>query len=152
MQARMCRLRSPGSWLLFLAVVCAVPVTSGCGNIRETRVCRAIARELNPALDEIEQLAKKPGVENHRRIAERYAKLAARMKQLTPPEGNMKSALEEYASILAATDAAIRAHNEANGANGAKQNNRVLEARRELERLVRREKAATSRIAAECRS
>ncbi len=132
------------SWLLLSLIG-----LSGCIKLRDTKACRAAVHTINPALDEIEALSKAPGVENQQRIARRYAELAARLKPLIPARGGVSAALGEYATILSATDTAIRAHASAikEGKTGA-----ATEARRELERLVRREKSAATRIDAECRS
>ena len=77
------------------------------------------------------------------RIAQRYAQLAGRLGPLTPASGELREALLEYAAVFQATDAALRLHAEATRVG---QTTRVNEARRELERLVRRQKTAASRI------
>jgi len=137
-------MRGQSTLLLFLAMS-----LMGCGKIRDTHACRAAAQAINPAFDEIEVMSKTPGIETHLRIAKRYEQLAARLGPLTPAEGSVSVALREYTTLIQATGASVRAHAEAAHAG---QTSRVTEARRELDRIVRREKTAANRLAAECRS
>jgi len=123
--------------------------SSGCGRVREISACRALAREVNPVLSEVEALSKLPGGGHQPTMANRYAELAARVKTRSQKGGTLATALAEYASILEATCLALRAHEEATRLN---QPARITEKRRELERLVKRERVSVTRIDAECQS
>jgi hypothetical protein len=130
---------------LLLALVPLAFHASACGKLREVSACRAIVREVNPALDEIEQLAKQKPV-NEARIANRYAALAKALGPRAVGDTALASSVRDYVSVVQATAAAVRADEAAGKAQPA----RVIEARRELERLLKRERAAASRLEAEC--
>ena len=118
---------------------------AGCGKFREVSACRALARDVNGSLDEIEAMSKKKPVDEVG-IAKRYAALAARLGPRSAGDKPLALAVRDYSAILRATDVALRAHAEA-----AKiQYGRVFEPRRELEHLVKREHLAVTRIDAEC--
>ena len=139
------RLASP---LLSVAVLLTAVSTLGCGKFREISACRALARDVNPALARIEALSKKPGVDAQAAVAKEYAELAKRLKARATGSGTLPAAVREYASVLEATSTTLRTHTEATrtGATGR------VEPRRELERLVKRERAAVTRIDVECHS
>lgn len=133
-----------GQKLLLFLVPLALGA-SGCGKLREVSACRAIVREVNPALDEVEQLAKqKPA--NELRIAQRYADLAKALAPRTQGDSALSAAVRDYVAILQATATAVRAHQAASQGPVT----RSADSRRELERLSKRERAAASRIEAEC--
>jgi hypothetical protein len=134
-------------WLAATALLAAS--VSGCGKLREISQCRAIAREVNPALDQIEALSKKPGLDGEARMAKHYAELAKRLKPHAAGNGTLQVAIKDYASVLEATGKALQSHADAarTGVTG-----RVNEPRRELERLVKRERAAVARLDLECHS
>ena len=117
----------------------------GCGKFREVSLCRGIAHDTNQAMDEIEALAKAKPV-NELRIAKRYGDLAAMLAPRAVGEQPLAVALRDYVSVLRATDVAIRSHD----AVQKSQPTRVGEPRRELERLVKREHAAATRVEVEC--
>jgi hypothetical protein len=120
---------------------------SGCGKFREISACRGVARDVNVALDEIEALSKKPSPEQEARAAKRYAELAKQLEPRTLGTTRMAASLREYVTVLRATETALRSHSEASKNHDT---SRLNEARRELERLVRREKMAVTRIDVDC--
>lgn len=120
--------------------------SSGCGRFREIAACRALAREVNPALAQIEALSKKPGREPQAQMAKRYAELSKRLEAHASGKTNLAVAVRDYASVFEATATALRSSSEAASGSGS----RPSEPRRELERLVKRERAAVARIEAEC--
>jgi hypothetical protein len=138
----MCRLAGFSRLLLALALGAS---TIGCGKFREVSACRSIAREVNTAMDEIEPLSKQRPLDEPR-IAKRYAALAQALKPRTLGESPLASAVREYVSVLQATDVALRNHTQALKTQYGKLN----DPRRELERLVKREHAAATRIEVEC--
>lgn len=127
----------------------ALQSTTGCGRVREINACRSLAREVNPVLAEMEALSKRPGERDELGLAKRYAELAKRVKAQSARGGTLEPALRDYAGIFEATDVALRGYRDATQQNQAA---RVAEKRRELERLVKRERAAVTRIEAECQS
>lgn len=137
----MARSKSPPR---LLAVALALSAL-GCGKWREISLCRSVARDANQALDEIEALSKATPVDEPR-IAQRYGKLAATLAPRAAGERPLPAALREYIAVLQATETALKNHDAAQKA----QSPRLAESRRELERLVKRERAATIRIETEC--
>jgi len=117
----------------------------GCGKFREISACRGLAREVNGAIDEIEALSRAKPVDEPR-IAKRYATLAVALKPRAQGEAPLAQAVRDYIVVLEATDAALRNH----AAALKTQYGKVNEPRRELERLVKRERAAATRIDVEC--
>jgi chromosome segregation ATPase len=121
----------------------------GCGKLSEIEACRGVARTLNAAFDEIERLQRKPGPASQQQLAARYGKLAKELKAYRPAQQKLDAQLEELSQIMVATETALRTHAEASAAG---ETPRATEARRELERLVRRQKTAASRFDSECGS
>jgi hypothetical protein len=119
--------------------------TCGCGKIREISACRALAKEVNTSLDEIEALSKKQPVDELR-IADRYAALAKSLEPRTKGDSTLATALVEYVSVLQATSTAVRSHAAVMKSGSGRGN----ESRRDLERLLRRERAAVTRIDVAC--
>jgi hypothetical protein len=134
----------PAAHSLALAFALTLSAT-GCGKLREVSACRGVARETNRALDEIEVLSRKTPVDEPR-IAERYAALAKALQPRSKGEQPLALAVREYVSVLEATSLTLRNHAAASKLPYA----RTAEFRRELERLVKREHAATLRIDVEC--
>jgi hypothetical protein len=130
--------RGPHLLLLGLALSAA-----GCGKFREVSACRGLSRDVNGSLDEIEALSKKKPLDEVG-IARRYVTLAGKLDPRGVGQKPLALAVHDYSAILRATDVALRAHAE------AAKYGRVLEPRRELERLVKREHLAALRIDAEC--
>jgi hypothetical protein len=130
----------------------ALPVLlagTGCGKVREIRACRGISSEVNPVLDRIEQLSRSKAPDRERQMAKQYSALSKRLAPRGLGDTALASAVRDYAGLLEATDVALRAHAEAVEAGN---NTRMNETRRELERLVKRERAAVSRISIECKT
>jgi hypothetical protein len=119
--------------------------TSGCGKFREISLCRGLARDINAALDEIEALSKAKPIDEPR-IAKRYAQLAKTLAPRAAGEQPLAVAVREYIAVLQATETAVKNHDAALKS----QTGRSADSRRELERLVKRERAAATRIEAEC--
>jgi hypothetical protein len=118
---------------------------SGCGKFREVHLCRGLARDINGALDEIEALSKAKPIDELR-IAKRYGQLATTLAPRARGEQPLAVAVRDYISVLQATETAVKAHD----AMQKSQPGRIGEPRRELERLVKRERAAATRIEVEC--
>jgi len=132
--------------LLQLALTLALGWGSlGCGKIREISACRAIARDVNEAVTEIEGLSKVKPIDEPR-IAKRYAALAKALEPRTAGPSALAQALRDYVNVVQATDAALRNHAQALQIQSGK----VNEPRRELDRLIKREHAAIARIQVEC--
>jgi hypothetical protein len=130
--------------LLPLSVLLLVAAT-GCSKVREISTCRAIVREVNGALDEVESLSKqKPA--NEARIAKRYGDLAKALVPHAQGEAPLAVAVRDYVSLLQSVESAVKSHEAAAKAPSG----RAAETRRDLDRLVKRERGATSRIEAEC--
>jgi hypothetical protein len=132
-----------------VAVVVSVVGALGCGRFHEIGACRALSREVNPALDRIEALSKKPGFDAQAAMAKEYSELAKRLKPHTMGSGTLPAAVRDYASVLEATSTTLRTHVDATRTGVSA---RVNEPRRELERLLKRERAAVTRIDIECHS
>jgi hypothetical protein len=145
---------SPRSLLALTALVAASSLT-GCGRIREISTCRTLARETNPTLDQIDALAKKPAADpraradQQARMAKLYAELAKRIKPHATGSGPLAAAINDYAGVLEATGTALKNQSEAtlSGTLG-----RTTEVTRELDRLVKRERIAVTRLETECHS
>jgi hypothetical protein len=121
----------------------------GCSKIREISACRKLSGTVNEALSEVEALAKTKGAEQETRMAKRYAELAKQLEPMSSGESPLAVNVREYVAVLRATDAALRGHAEA---SRNRNNARMNELRRELDRLVKRERAAATRIDVECHS
>jgi LmbE family N-acetylglucosaminyl deacetylase len=135
----------PAPWQSLLVVLALGVSATGCGKFREVSACRSLARDVNRAVDEIEALSKAKPLDEPR-IAKRYATLAQTLQPRSLGEKPLAQAVRDYVSVLQATDTTLRTH-----ATALKtQYGRVSEPRRELERLVKREHAATARIEVEC--
>lgn len=131
---------------LLLALLPLALSAGGCSKVREISACRAIVHEVNGALDEVEKLAAQKPVDEPR-IARRYGELAKALAPRAQGESALAAAVRDYVAILQATQAAVQAHAAAAGTPSG----RVAEPRRELDKLVKRERAAAARIESECR-
>jgi hypothetical protein len=145
-----------GPRVLELALVLlAASSLAGCGKFREISTCRAIVRETNPTLDQIEQLSKKQSADQQTRadqqarMAKLYAELAKRLKPHTTGPTTLAAAIKDYAGVLEATGTALKNHSDATRSGTLGRSNEV---RRELDRLVKRERASLTRIETECHS
>jgi hypothetical protein len=138
----------PAPCSLALALCLALGAT-GCGKVREIKACRGLSHDVNPTLDAIEALSKSKAPDRELLMARQYRELSKRLAARAVGGSALAAAVREYASLLASTDSALRAHAEAVTANNA---SRSTETRRELERLVKRERATIARIGVECRA
>lgn len=136
---------SLGSRLLMAMLSCLL--AAGCGKFRQLGTCHAIARDVNAAMDEIEAMSKAKSVDELA-IARRYADLATKLAPRASGTTSLSHAVTEYVSVLRSTETALRAHQKAATETGG----RPGENHRELERLVKRERAAVARIEIECGS
>lgn len=118
---------------------------SGCGKVRQISGCRAVAREVNGAVAEIEKLAQAKPLDEAR-IARRYGQLASALEPRSTGVTPLASAVKDYVVVIKATETALKARVEMAKLPYAK----VGESTRELDRLVKREHAAVARIDAEC--
>jgi len=135
----------PAPWHSLLLGLTLGLATTGCGKFREISACRAIAREVNTAMDEIEALSRAKPMDEPR-MAKRYATLAKALQPRALGESSLAQAVRDYIVVLQATDGALRNH----AAALQTQYGKVGEPRRELDRLVKRERAAATRIDVEC--
>jgi hypothetical protein len=141
--------------LLALGLPLVLTALTGCGRMREISTCRALVRETNPMLDQIEALSKKPAADQQARadqqahMAKLYTQLAKRVRPHAAGPTTLAAAVKDYAGILDATGTALKNQAEAtrSGTFG-----RTTELRRELDRLVKRERAAVTRLETECHS
>lgn len=118
----------------------------GCSRVREISACRAVVREVNGALDEVEKLANTQPPDEPR-IARRYGALAKALAPHAEGPSALAAAVREYVAVLQSTEATVAAHAAAVSGPG-----KASEPRRELERIAKRERAAASRIETECRN
>jgi hypothetical protein len=132
----------PKRLLVLLALASSA---TGCGKFREISACRSVARDVNGALDEIEKLSHQKPIDEPR-IAKRYATLAQTLQPRSQGATPLAQAVRDYIAILQATDLTLRNHAQALKTQYGK----VVEPRRELERLIKREHAAVVRIDVEC--
>lgn len=119
--------------------------TAGCGKIRAVKACRGVVHDINTAIDDIEALSKAKPV-NQARIADRYAQLAKTLESRAVGDQPLAVALRDHIAVLHATEAAVRSHDTLQSTQPA----RVGEARRELERLVKRDRSTAARVEVAC--
>lgn len=131
------------SLLLALALALA---SVGCGKFRQISACRAVARDVNAAVAEIEALSRAKPLDELR-IAKRYAALAQSLQPRAVGDNPRAVALRDYIAVLQATDTTLRNHA---AVLKASTGSKVAEPRRELERLVKREHAAAARLDVAC--
>ncbi len=141
-------MRQLGSIPRLLALCLALGAT-GCGKVKEIKACRALSHDVNSTLDAIERLSKSNQPDRELLMAKRYGELSKQLAPRATGESALASAVREYAALLASTDTALRAYAEAVKANNG---SRIAETRRELDRLVRRERATVARISVECKA
>jgi siroheme synthase (precorrin-2 oxidase/ferrochelatase) len=120
----------------------------GCGRIREVRECRALARLVNPAFDEIaERVAKDRGAASYRFAAARYGKLAIDL-------GRFRLGIPRAERTVAElTDAMTNASTQsAKLADALEKNDIVIVGnfRRDLSQLARQQKSIMMRISDDC--
>ncbi|HVR18213.1 MAG TPA: hypothetical protein VMS65_00910 [Polyangiaceae bacterium] len=134
----------PRAVLVLAAILC----TLGCGRIREVKECRALARIVNPALDEIaERVAKDRGAASYRFAAARYGKLATELAHFRLGIPRAEGTVEELAEAMkqASTQATQLA-------DALEKRDAVVagNARRDLTQLARQQKSITMRIHGDC--
>jgi hypothetical protein len=130
---------------LFLALLAGA---LGCGRIREVRGCRALARVVNPALDDIsERMAKDRGPGAYRYAATRYRKLASDLKAFHLGIPRAEKSVEDLRSAM--TDASTQAQKLAEALD---QRDAVIaaSARRDLGHVARVQKSVVLRIESDC--
>jgi hypothetical protein len=127
-----------------LALALVTLSANGCSRVREISACKAIVREVNGALDEVEKLAAAKPIDEPR-IARRYGELAKALVPYAQGESPLAVGVRDYVAVVQSTEAAVQAHAAAVSAQG-----RVSESRRELDKLTKRERAAANRIEIEC--
>jgi hypothetical protein len=129
-------------------VLAAVLGTLGCGRIREVRECRALARIVNPALDEIaERVGKDRGPASYRFAAARYGKLATELAQFRLGIPRAEGTVGELTQAMKQASAQATML-----ADALEKRDAVLagNARRELTQLARHQRAITMRIDNDC--
>jgi len=120
----------------------------GCGRIREVKGCRALARLVNPVLDDIsERVAHGKGADPYRYAAERYGKLASDLKKFDVGIPRAEKSIDDLGTALreASTQSAKLAE--------ALEKRDVVvaaSARRDLGHVARLEKAIVTRIDNDC--
>ncbi len=119
--------------------------SAGCGKLRDVSVCRAVVRDVNTAIDDIEALSRAKPV-NEARIADRYRQLAKTLEPRSVGEQPLAVALRDHIAVLRATEAAVRSYASIRETQPA----RIGEARRELERLVKRDRSTAARVEVAC--
>ncbi len=120
---------------------------TGCDRISEIRECRGLAREISQALDGVEALSTSTDPERTSRIAGAYGALAKTLSRRAEGGTPLAAAVRDYASLIETTAHTLEAHADAVRAGQA---SRIAETRRDLERIVKRERAAIARLSAEC--
>jgi hypothetical protein len=134
----------PGLALCVLTALLSA-CAGGCSKLRQVSACRAVAREVNGAVGEIEALSHAKTVDEAR-IAKRYGELARALEPRSVGVTPLAGAVRDYVTVVRATETTLKSRVEAAKLPYAKSN----ESTRELERLVKREHAAVSRIDVEC--
>ena len=122
--------------------------TFGCGRVREVRGCRALARVVNPAFDEIAaRTAKDRSPASYRFAADRYRKLAADLKPFDIGIPRTEGAVDELGSAMKEAGAQATKLAEA-----LERGDSVVasSARRELAQLARQQKSIAARIDDDC--
>jgi hypothetical protein len=129
-------------WLFLLAA-------TGCRRIERARECRALVALVNPALEEIEQryLVGPRDAAMFRDVAQRYETLGKQIALLSFSSPEVKASVDEYRNMVEATGKAARSVGDTLAAKNDKDLNR---SKLELDRVVRREKAAVYKIDAHC--
>lgn len=129
-------------------VAAAAVFMLGCGKIREIKGCRALARLVNPVLDDISaRIAKDKSPPEYRYAATHYAKLAADLEKFDVGIPRTEKTIDELASAMkAASTHATKL------ADALEKRDAVTTAteRRELGQLSRMQKSIAARIDNDC--
>lgn len=126
----------------------AAIATLGCGRIREVKGCRALARMVNPVLDDISaRISKDKSAPQYRHAATRYAKLAADLKQFDVGIPRTEKAVDELGNAM--KDAGAHAQKLADALD-QRDAMTAATARRDLGQLARVHKSIVARIDNDC--
>jgi hypothetical protein len=130
------------------ALLLAVLATLACGRIQEIKGCRALARLVNPVLDDIAaRTAKDRGAAPFRHAATRYKKLAADLKHFDLGIPRAEKAVDDLGAAM--KDASVQA---TKLADALEQRDAAVAAtaRRELGQVARLQKVIVTRIDGDC--
>jgi predicted ribosome quality control (RQC) complex YloA/Tae2 family protein len=120
----------------------------GCGRIREVKGCRALARTVNPVLDDISaRIAKDKSPPAYRHAATRYAKLSADLKHFDVGIPRTEKTIDELVGAM--TNASTHSAKLAEALEKRDLVN-AASARRELAQLARVQKSIAARIDDDC--
>ena len=122
---------------------------TGCGRVERARQCRALARDVNASLAEIQSVSQSSRWDAAAwgDFSRRYAALASRVATHRFGDGSVTRAVDDYRGHLEKSAKACRAMADALGGNSALA---LAEARREVERVARGEKAGAGRLDGAC--
>ena len=131
-----------------LSVLTAAIAALGCGRIREVKGCRALARMVNPVLDDVSaRISKDKSPAQYRYAATRYAKLAADLKQFDVGIPRTEKAVDELGNAM--KDAGAHATKLADALE-QRDATTAASARRDLGQLSRVQKSIVARIDNDC--
>lgn len=132
-----------------LVVCLALFAPLGCDRMRDVKLCRTLARQVNGSLDKIEADSKAGQTRAaYQTIATEYDAIAHGLDGFDGGTPELKKAVEDYAALARTSARQSAALAEALGANNPAS---AALATRELERLSRHERAIVIRIDEECR-
>jgi len=132
-----------------LVLLALLPCLAGCEKISRVSECRKLAATVSRAMDAIEVAGKANSAAGYRAAAKRYQELAKEVRQTRFKTSVGQGAIEEYALALESVAPPVITYAEALEKGNARGQ---AEARREIERVGRREHAASSRVDALCRA
>jgi hypothetical protein len=120
----------------------------GCGRIREVKGCRALARTVNPVLDDISaRISKDKSPPQYRYAATRYAKLAADLKAFDVGIPRTERTVDELGNAM--REASTHSQKLADALEKRDAVN-AASARRDLAQLARTQKSIVARIDDDC--
>lgn len=119
----------------------------GCGKLGRVSECRAIAKAVNPVLEEIERTVKPDSASAYRKASQAYGALEADLRTRTLSSAAGQQILTEYADLFAEVTPALVAYADA---LEQKQEPQVVANRRNLERIQRREPVLIKRLDLYC--
>jgi len=131
-----------------LCVLAAAVAALGCGRIREVKGCRALARMVNPVLDDISaRIEKDKSPLQYRYAATRYEKLAADLKLFDVGIPRAEKTIDELGNAM--KDAGTQATRLADALD-KRDAVTAASARRDLGQLARVQKSIAARIDNDC--
>ncbi len=131
--------------LLAVSISCSV---MGCSRLQLVSECRELARAVNARMTDLEALSKTAeSPQKFDKLAQGYTALAAEVMSLPIAQGTAAAEVKEYAELMKSVAKSCGDFSSALRGEG-----RVDAARRELERLTRREKLSSGKLEAFCRS